>query len=222
MACLTAVGLSKSYGDEKLWQDISFRLEQGEAVGLMGNNGVGKTTLLRVLATLEKPDQGIVTYDDADIWSLRGRKAYRLILGYVPQEIALYKELTGYDNLRFFGKANHVPVKHLQERIDAVCGSIGIGSDILKKRVENCSGGMKRRLNLAAALLHEPKILLLDEPTAGVDKESEAAILAELTRLRLAGTALFYVGHEEAEMAALCTRRVRLEEGKWKEDGTSV
>lgn len=207
---------------EPVLSGISFRLAGGEALGVTGSNGAGKSTLIRILAGLLKPDGGRVLFRGTDTASPAGKKAFRARMGYVPQDIALYPELTGYDNLYFFGKANHVEGKVLKARIRDVCVEIGMKEADLKKKTGYYSGGMKRRLNLGAALLHEPELLLLDEPTAGIDDASRRAILAALKKKRDSGMSLIYVGHDREEIDFLCTRRGRIEGGKWAEDGTAV
>ncbi|MCX4316755.1 MAG: ABC transporter ATP-binding protein [Lachnospiraceae bacterium] len=219
---LLVSGISKGYARQQLWSNVSFGLKRGEALGIRGSNGAGKSTLLRVLATLERPKEGNVFFQGEDIFGRTGRRHYRAALGYVPQEIALYPELSGYENLRFFGRANHVGREILEERIRQVCMDVGLQKETLQKRTGLCSGGMKRRLNLAAALLHDPQLLLLDEPTVGIDEASRQTILGELKKRREKGVSMIYVGHEEQEIAAVCTRCVRLEEGKWLEHGTIV
>ncbi len=220
---LAVSGISKRYAKQlPVWSNISFGLARGEALGIRGSNGAGKSTLLRVLAALERPQEGKVLFLGEDIFRGTGKRQYRAVLGYVPQEIALYPELSGYENLRFFGKANHVARGLLEERILQLCTDIGLQEETLRKRTGLCSGGIKRRLNLAAALLHDPQIVLLDEPVVGIDEASKEAILTELKKRREKGVSMIYVGHEEQEIAAVCTRRVRLEEGKWLEDGTIV
>lgn len=217
---LVVSGIRKGYEKgHPLWENISFELMPGEALGIQGTNGAGKSTLLRVLATLEQPEQGEIRYLGKDIYRGEGKRQYRAALGYVPQEIALYPELTGLENLRFFGRVNHVPAEELEVRIQRVCTEVQIGEEILSKKTVHCSGGMKRRLNLAAALLHEPQILLLDEPVVGVDEESRQIIWQTLRRKREEGASILYVTHEVQELQAVCGRRARLTEGKWLEDG---
>lgn len=216
-------GLRKSYRrGEPILREVSFGLGRGEALAVTGNNGAGKSTLIGILAGTVKPGGGRILFCGEDVASRDGGRRYRASIGYVPQEIALYPELTGLDNLRFFGKANHVEKGKLAEKIQEVGALIGFTEADLKKRVGQYSGGMKRRLNLGAALLHDPALLLLDEPTAGIDEESRRAVLAALKEKREAGTSLIYVGHDREELEFLCTRRGTIMEGEWKEYGTSV
>ena len=197
---LAVSGISKRYAKQlPVWSNISFGLARGEALGIRGSNGAGKSTLLRVLAALERPQEGKVLFLGEDIFRGTGKRQYRAVLGYVvrfpaahspkrqyravlgyvPQEIALYPELSGYENLRFFGRANHVARGLLEERILQLCTDIGLQEETLRKRTGLCSGGIKRRLNLAAALLHDPQSVLMDEPAVRIEEARKEVILTE-------------------------------------------
>lgn len=207
--------LSMHYaGQDAVWENLSFAIYAGEALGLTGRNGVGKSTLIRILAGMMRPDDGTLIFHDSVLyqggWSRTVKRDYQSVLGYVPQEIVLYPELSGYENLLFFGRANHVTGKLLQQRITEVTESIRLDESMLRKKVKHCSGGMKRRLNLAASLLHNPQILLLDEPVTGIDEESEAVILQELCRRKDAGASMIYIGHDRTELSTVCTRVLQL------------
>lgn len=201
---LQAAGLGKKYGKRVVLQKVSFELHAGEILGVAGENGAGKSTLLSLLATIQKPTEGAIFYQGEDVSA--GKRSYRARFGYVPQEIALFEELSGYDNLMFFGKSYHIPKKELSERIREVCAVTEFPESDLKRRVSEYSGGMKRKINIGAALLHRPKLLLLDEPVANLDPEAEEQVLNALKRLAADGTAIVYVGHQLEEMEQLCDR----------------
>ena len=201
---LQADDLGKKYGRQIVLQKVSFELHMGEILGVAGENGAGKSTLLSLLATTQKPSEGTILYQGKDV--SKEKRSYRAELGYVPQEIALFEELSGLDNLMFFGKSYHIPKKELTERIKEICAITEFPEADLKRRVSDYSGGMKRKINIGAALLHRPKLLLLDEPVANLDPEAEEQVLGALKRLAAEGTAIVYVGHQLEEMEQLCHR----------------
>ncbi len=209
---LQAAGLGKSYGRYAVLQEVSFSLKEGEILGVAGENGAGKSTLLSLLATIQKPTGGSVLWQGKNIFSVK--RQYRSALGYVPQEIALFEELNGWDNLMFFGKSYHIPKAELLQRIKEVCAITEFPEEDLKRKVSDYSGGMKRKINISAALLHRPKLLLLDEPVANLDPEAEEQVLAILKKLADQGTAIVYVGHQLEEMEQLCDRICFIKNGK--------
>ena len=186
-------------------------------LGLLGPNGAGKTTTVSMLAGLVAPDRGEVLVDghrlhgDADPVKRR--------IGLVPQDVALYEELTARDNLRFFGGLYGFRGSALDRAIASVLDLVGL-ADRARDRVGTYSGGMKRRLNLAAGLLHDPDILLLDEPTVGVDPQSRHAIFENLTELKRRGKAILYTTHYMEEAERLCDRIVIIDEGRLVAEGT--
>ena len=209
---LQAVDIKKAYGKRCILQNVSFELREGEILGVAGENGAGKSTLLSVLATIRKPQGGSVCFCGKDIF--KKKRDYRSQMGFVPQEIALFEELSGKDNLKFFGKACHVPVKELPERIKEVCEITGFPEEDLKRPVAEYSGGMRRKINIGTALLHRPKLLLLDEPMANLDKEAEEQVLSALKRLAAQGTAIVYVGHQLDKMEQFCNQICFIKNGK--------
>lgn len=209
---LQAVELEKAYGKRRVLQGISFSLAEGEILGVAGENGAGKSTLLSLLAGVQKPGKGKVLFLDSDI--TKAKRAYRRQIGYVPQEIALFEELSGMDNLKFFGKACHVPAKELPERIKEICNITEFPEEELKRPVRLYSGGMKRKINIGAALLHRPRVLLLDEPVANLDRSSEEQVLSALKRLAEQGTSIVFVGHRPEQMEQLCDKICFIENGK--------
>ena len=209
--------LSKRYGAIDAVSDVSFDLFHGEIFGLLGLNGAGKTTLISMLATERSPSAG-----DAVLLgkSIRNeRRMVRRMIGVAPQEIALYPTMTATENLRFFGRIYDVRGAELERRVDELLNFVGL-QDRGEDRVETYSGGMKRRLNLAAALVHRPKLILLDEPTSGVDPQSREEILKLVRRLRDDGNAILYTTHYMEEAEDLCDRLGILNEGRLVAVGT--
>jgi ABC-2 type transport system ATP-binding protein len=210
-AALQVQGLRKSYGDIAAVADLSFEVQAGEVFGLLGPNGAGKTTTISIVATQLRPSSG-----DALVFGHSVRSdvvAVRRLIGVVPQEISLYPQLTGLENLRFFGRMYGVPRDELERRIERLLEVVGLEGR-RNDRVDTFSGGMKRRLNLAVSMVHEPKLILLDEPTVGVDPHSRENIFTIVKQLRAAGTAILYTTHYMEEAERLCDRLGIMDEGK--------
>jgi len=209
---LDLINVKKYFKDNRAVDGISFQVNEGEILGLIGANGAGKSTTISMIATLVKPDSGNIYYDGQDI--VKHPDVMRSNLGYVPQEVALYPSLSGIDNLLFWGKANHVRGKRLIKRIQEVSKIINLTEEVLYKKVSSYSGGMKRRLNIGAALIHEPKLVIMDEPTVGLDVESRNQILDAVTALKKQGSSIIYAGHYMEEMERLCDKICVIEQGK--------
>jgi ABC-2 type transport system ATP-binding protein len=203
--------LRKSFGSVVAVDDVSFALGRGQLVGLLGPNGAGKTTTVSMIAGLVTPEHGQVLIEGARLCGDTDPKKRRI--GLVPQDLALYDELSARANLRFFGALYALSGAALEEAIASAMELVGL-SDRLKDRVATYSGGMKRRLNLAAGLLHDPDILLLDEPTVGVDPQSRNAIFDNLELLKSRGKALLYTTHYMEEVERLADRIVVMDHGK--------
>jgi ABC-2 type transport system ATP-binding protein len=203
--------IRKQFGSLIALDGISFAVAQGELFGLLGPNGAGKTTLLSILSGLLAADTGTVTLDGHSVSP--HEIAIRRQIGIAPQEIALYSDLSADENLRFFGKLYALRHDQLERRIDEVLHAVGL-SMRRHDRVGTFSGGMKRRMNLAAAVLHQPRILFLDEPTAGVDPQSRNHIFQEVRRINAAGTTVIYTSHYMEEVQALCSRVGIIDAGK--------
>jgi ABC-2 type transport system ATP-binding protein len=201
--------LSKSFGDVHALKEVSFSVRHGDFFGLLGPNGAGKTTLMRVLCGLLAPDNGELRILDSKL----ERRQIPFAMGVVPQDIALYDMLSAQKNLELFGKLRGVTGKELDKRIDRVLEQVGL-TDRRKSRVKTFSGGMKRRLNLGVALLAEPRILLLDEPTVGVDPQSRASIFDLLESLHDSGMTILYTTHYMEEAERLCRTIAILDHGK--------
>jgi ABC-2 type transport system ATP-binding protein len=210
MATIAVENLSKRFGDVVAVDGVGFEVGRGEIFGLLGPNGAGKTTTINMLCGLVRPDAGTVSLDGrAD----PTRAAVRAVLGVAPQSIALYDELTAQGNLEFFGRIHGLAGRRLKDRV-AACLEIAGLTQRRKDRLSTFSGGMKRRLNLVSALLHEPAILLFDEPTAGVDPQSRNLIFDTIGRLKAEGRTLLYTTHYMEEAQRLCDRVAILDHGK--------
>jgi len=214
---LSIKNIKKHYGDLLAVDDVSFEIKKGEIMGLLGPNGAGKSTTISMISTLFKPDAGDILIDDKSI--IDYPKAIQRILGVVPQEIALYEEFTGYENLKFWGTAYNLSGKKLKDQIDRISKIIGI-KERLKDKVKEYSGGMKRRINIGAALLHEPEILILDEPTVGIDPQSRNHILEAIKDLNDKGMTVIYTTHYMEEVEAICSTINIMDEGKIIASGT--
>src|SRR5215469_1846277 len=214
---LRVESLSKRYGEMEAVADVSFEVAKGEIFGLLGVNGAGKSTLISILATNRRPSSGDALVLGHSV--LDERRAVRQLIGVAPQELALYPMLTEAENLRFFGRIYGIGGKELSGRVEQLLDFVGL-QDRGNDRVVTYSGGMKRRLNLAVALVHRPKLILLDEPTAGVDPQSREDILKLVRRVRDDGNAILYTTHYLEEAEGLCDRLCFLNQGKVVAVGT--
>jgi ABC-2 type transport system ATP-binding protein len=203
-------GLGKAFGELVAVQDVSFTLEAGQLVGLLGPNGAGKTTTVSMMSGLVTPDRGQVLIDGQPLAGDTDPVKWRI--GLVPQDVALYEELSARSNLRFFGALYDLAGEALDAAIRATLTLVGL-AERANDLVRTFSGGMKRRLNLAAGLLHDPDILLLDEPTVGVDPQSRNAIFENLELLKSRGKALLYTTHYMEEAERLADRIVIIDHG---------
>ena len=214
---LRASGLRKRYGATVAVDDVSLTVGGGETYGLLGPNGAGKTTTISMLCGLLAADAGEVWLDEERLHPRA--TAAKARLGYVPQEIALYPDLTARENLRFFGRLQRMEREPLQRRVEEVLEVTGL-ADRAEERIEAFSGGMKRRLNIGVGLLHEPDLLVLDEPTVGVDPQSRNAILDSIEQLAHGGLAVLYTTHYMEEAERLCDRIAIMEAGRLVAEGT--
>jgi len=209
--------LRKVYGQSTAVDDISFRVEPGEIFGLLGPNGAGKTTTISCLCGLLSPTSGSIRIAGVDI--LTGGVEARRELGVVPQELAVYLEISATENLEYWGGLQGLSRAELKRRVPEMLSRVGL-ADRAKEPVKRYSGGMLRRLNLACGLIHDPKVLLLDEPTVGIDPQSRVHVL-EIIRERAAqGTAVLYTTHYMNEAEELCKRLAILDHGKIVTQGT--
>jgi ABC-2 type transport system ATP-binding protein len=214
---LEARGLKKSFGTIVAVDGVSLRAGAAETIGLLGPNGAGKTTTISMIVGLVRPDAGEVLIDGSP---LRGdTDPIKRKIGLVPQDMALFDELSALENLNFFGALYEMQGSALKRAIADALSLVGL-ADRAKDKVKGFSGGMKRRLNLAAALLHDPQILLLDEPTVGVDPQSRNAIFENLETLKRRGKTLIYTTHYMEEAERLCDRIIIIDHGKVIADDT--
>jgi ABC-2 type transport system ATP-binding protein len=203
--------LVKKYGERVAVNEVSFSVQEGEIFGLLGPNGAGKTTTISILATLLPPDGGKVIIGGYDL--AREANKIKPLIGFVPQELALYPTLSAWDNLAFFGRIYGLRGNVLKERIATALDMVGL-RERAGDAVRTFSGGMKRRLNIAASLLHRPRILFLDEPTMGVDPQSRNFIFEHIERLKAEGMTIIYTTHYMEEAERLCDRVAIMDEGR--------
>ncbi len=209
--------LVKQFGDLTAVNDVSFTVAPGETYGLLGPNGAGKTTTISMIAGLLRATSGKVHVLGSEITPAANRA--KGAIGLVPQDIALYPDLSALENLTFFGRLQGLSGKQLKERIDVVLDVVGL-TDRAKDRIDTYSGGMKRRANIAVGMLHEPTLLILDEPTVGVDPQSRNSILESVDALGASGMAVIYTTHYMEEAERLCDRIGIIDEGQLIAEGT--
>ncbi|MDQ8204188.1 ABC transporter ATP-binding protein [Pelagicoccus sp. SDUM812003] len=217
MTALLASQLSKSFGPIKALDQLDLAIEDGSFFGLLGPNGAGKSTFMSLVSGFQKPDSGTLQLFGValDAENLQQKKT----IGFAPQHIALYPEFTAEKNLSFFGKLYGLSGKDLAHRIDSVL-DIAQLADRRRSRVKDFSGGMKRRLNIACALLHQPRILLCDEPTVGVDPQSRNAIFDTLRAMKEQGMTVVYSTHYMEEAERLCDTIAIIDQGRILRRGT--
>ncbi len=214
---LSAESLIKHFGDLAAVDGVTFGIDEGETFGLLGPNGAGKTTSISMICGLLEPDGGEVEVGGIPITTRS--TAGKSEIGLVPQDLAIYPDLTAAENLTFFGKLYGMKGPPLADRVNEVLGVIGL-SDRRDDLVKEYSGGMKRRLNIGIGLLHRPRLLILDEPTVGVDPQSRNAILESVESLSAEGMAVLYTTHYMEEAERLCDRVAIIDEGTIKAEGT--
>ena len=218
--CLNHIyGLTKRFGDRVAVNAISFSIAEGETVGLLGPNGAGKTTAIAMISGISRPDGGEVRLGGVAL--AEDANALKQRVGLVPQDLALYEELSAWANLQLFGGLYGLGAAELEPRARAALALVGL-AERSKDRVKTFSGGMKRRLNIAGALLHEPDLILLDEPTVGVDPQSRNAIFDNLEELKRRGKTLLYTTHYMEEAERLCDRVLILDHGQILANDTVV
>lgn len=210
-------GLEKAYGSRKALSGVSLNVEAGSCFGLLGPNGAGKSTTISIIVGTLVADRGSVEINGRVITS--DTDTLRSKIGYVPQEIALYEELNSRQNLALFGALYGLTKETIDKRADMVLEFVGLG-DRASEAVKAFSGGMKRRLNIAVALLHDPSLIILDEPTVGVDPQSRNAIFETLRTLKASGKTLIYTTHYMEEVEKLCDHIAIMDHGKVVAQGT--
>ena len=214
---IQAEALTKSYGTLKAVDQVSFQVREGEIYGLLGPNGAGKTTTLSMVSGLLQPDEGRVIFDGIDLAAEPLRVKQQL--GVVPQEVALYEELTARENLHFWGGLYGLSGAKLKDAISAVLEQVGL-TGRADAKVSTYSGGMKRRLNLSLGLVHRPRVVMMDEPTVGIDPQARANILGVVSDLAKSGTTILYTTHHLEEAEEFCDRIAIMDHGKILAEGT--
>jgi ABC-2 type transport system ATP-binding protein len=196
-------GLSKQYAQRQSYslKNVSLSISRGDRYGIFGPNGAGKTTLISIICGILSPTSGNVAF-----------KAGKPRIGFVPQEIALYEKLSGFDNLEYCGALWKMSKQEIKTQSKLLLETLGL-SDYSKKKIHSYSGGMKRRLNLAAALMHKPDFIVLDEPTVGIDIQSKNAIIGMLEELHAGGATILYTSHHLSEGQQLCNKAAVLDSG---------
>ena len=216
---LEVIDLRKVFKDNVAVNDVNMYLGRGESVGLVGPNGAGKSTTIAMISTLIRPTSGDVKLNGASV--LVDAAPMRAVLGVVPQEVALYPELSAQENLEFFGSLYGLRGKELAAAVDDALELVGL-SDRRKDVIKKYSGGMKRRINIAAALLHNPEFVIMDEPTVGIDPQSRNHILETVRTLnRERGLTVLYTSHYMEEVEQLCDRIYVMDHGKVIASGTN-
>ncbi|MEW8995288.1 ATP-binding cassette domain-containing protein [Clostridium sp.] len=212
MSIIKVKNISKRFNDKLVLDNISYEVKEGEIFGFIGPNGAGKSTLINIMTSLLTPDNGTIEICGYDILTepIKAKEC----MGYVPQELALMEDLNAYDNLEFFGALYGLKGKLLKERIAEALKVTGL-EETRKQKVKKFSGGMKRRLNIAVSILHHPKVLILDEPTVGVDPQSRNHIFSFIKNIcKEWGTTVIYTSHYMEEIEELCKRVFIIDLGK--------
>ena len=210
-AIVTVTDLVKRFGDNAAVDGVSFDILEGEIFGLLGPNGAGKTTAISMISCLLAPTSGEVIVDGASV--TKDPRKVKSALGVVPQEIALYPTLTALENLRFWGRMYGLGGRLLEDRVAEALDTAGL-ADRARERIETYSGGMKRRINIAAGIMHHPRVLLMDEPTVGIDPQSRNHILETVKELNRRGMTVLYTSHYMEEVEFLCDRVGIIDHGK--------
>lgn len=209
MYILQAKHLDKFYGKTKVIKDVSFSIKKGQIYGLLGPNGAGKSTLIKMIAGIEKVDEGEIIFEE----EVKNINRYKKNMGILTQDIALYPSFTAYENISFFCSLYSYRGKELRRRVDRALEFVGL-TDCKNKKVEEFSGGMMRRLHLACAIAHTPKLIIMDEPTVGIDPQSRNHILKSVKQLKNEGASIIYTSHYMEEIEEICDEICILDKGE--------
>lgn len=207
--------LCKSYGDKQVVNSENFTVYAGDILGFIGPNGAGKSTSINMITTLVTPDSGSILFHGKDIVKENG--SFKCSLGVVPQDLAIYEDLSAYENVRFFCSLYGFKGTELKERVKQALEFVGLW-ERYKDSPAKFSGGMKRRLNIACAIAHTPELLIMDEPTVGIDPQSRNNIMEAVKTLHAKGTTVIYTSHYMEEIESLCNRIVLIDKGVVLED----
>lgn len=213
---LEVKGLKKSFGENQVVNGITFDIGVREIIGFLGPNGAGKSTTINMISTILNIDEGSVLFKNKDV--KENEEEFKKELGLVPQEIAFFSDLSTYDNVKFFGSLYGLKGSKLKENVKESLEHVGLW-DKRKDYPDSFSGGMKRRLNIACSIVHRPKLLIMDEPTVGIDPQSRNNILELTKKLRDEGNTIIYVSHYMEEVEVICSRLIIIDNGKIIEQG---
>lgn len=209
--------ISKQFGDFTALNKLSLHIKKGEFYSLLGPNGAGKTTCINIISNITKASSGEV--EIAGFNSLKQKQEIKKTIGVIPQEIALYEDLSAFENLKFWGKINHVPAHSLTSKIHDILRFLDL-YEHRNQKIDSYSGGMKRRINIAAALLHDPEILFMDEPTVGIDPQSRLFTYEIFEKLHQQGKTIFYTSHNMEEVERLSDRIGIIDHGQLIAEGS--
>lgn len=207
--------LKKNYDEKTVVDNVSFAVKMGDILGFLGPNGAGKSTAIALITSITEMDDGNIFYLKRDIKEIP--KEFKRELGVVPQDLAIYEDLSAYDNVKFFCSLYNFTGKELKERTQKALEYVSLW-DRRKDMPRKYSGGMKRRLNIACSIAHTPKLLILDEPTVGIDPQSRKHIMDMIKALNQNGTTVIFVSHYMEEIESLCNRIIIMDHGKVLED----
>lgn len=210
-------GLTKKFGDFAAVDNMTLTLKEGEIFGFLGANGAGKSTTISMIASLLRPTKGEIKFLGKSI--AKHTQFAKMNIGIVPQDLAIYEDMTAFENVRFFAGLYGFRGRELKERVEEALSFVGLG-DKQKELPKNFSGGMKRRLNIACAIAHRPKLIIMDEPTVGIDPHSRNYILQSVKELNRMGCTILYTSHYMEEVEEICTRIAIVDHGKIIADGT--
>jgi ABC-2 type transport system ATP-binding protein len=221
LASIDINNISKKYktATTESLSNVSFSIKAGKTIGILGPNGAGKTTLISILCGLIEATLGSVSYQTENNKTITGVDLKKII-GFVPQEYAFYHELTPVQNMNYFGSLYNLSKDEIKEKTDSLLSILGL-TDVANKRINTFSGGMKRKINLAIGLIHNPAILFLDEPTVGVDVQSKLSIIAFLKAIRNQGTTIIYTSHHLSEAEDFCDELLLISKGKIVANGST-
>ena len=209
-------GLKKNFGEKQVVKGISFDIGYNEIIGFLGPNGAGKSTTINMITTIMNMDEGVLLFKNKDV--KESEEQFKIELGLVPQDIAFFPDLSAYDNVKFFGSLYNLKGGKLKKNVEEALTQVGL-LDRKKEYPDSFSGGMKRRLNIACSIVHRPKLLIMDEPTVGIDPQSRNNILEVTKKLRDEGTTIIYISHYMEEVDSICSRLIIIDEGKIIEQG---
>lgn len=217
MNVLEIRGLTKKFGDFIAVDNMSLTIREGEIFGFLGSNGAGKSTTINMISSLLRPTSGEIRILEKDI--MKHSRFAKMNLGVVPQDLAIYGDMTAYENVSFFAGLYGLRGAELKERTEEALMFVGL-SDKAKSFPKNFSGGMKRRLNIACAIAHKPKLIIMDEPTVGIDPQSRNYILTSVRKLNESGCTIIYTSHYMEEVEEICSRIAIVDHGKIIAEGT--